>query len=103
MNLLFVCNQGRHRSRTAADMLSGNLSTRAVGLFSERPLAESDLSWADLVIVMEDFQRTEISKRFPKQYLQKQIVCIDIPDMYSYGDPALKTLLRQRMLSVEPL
>ena len=47
--------------------------------------------------LMEDDQRSEISKRFPKQYMQKLILSLDIPDVYQYNQPELMDLLRSRM------
>ena len=63
-------------------------------------LDEKTLSWADLVIVMENFQRSEIAKRFPKQYLKKRILSLDIPDVYSYMQPELIERLNIKMNEV---
>ena len=49
---------------------------------------------------MEDFQRTEIANRFPQQYIKKQIVSLDIPDIYTYNDPELISLLKNRMSKI---
>ena len=38
---------------------------------------------------MEDAQRSEISKRFPKQYMQKRILSLNIPDIYHFNQPEL--------------
>ena len=84
MNLLFVCNLGRNRSRTAAEILSDKHNTRYRGIYSNL-IAKEDVAWADLVIVMEDHQRSEIAKRFPEEYLKKKIISIDVPDIYNYN------------------
>ncbi len=94
VKVLFVCNQGRHRSRTAAELFAKEFETAYAGLYSDRPVTERQLAWADLVLVMEDAQRTELSKRFPKLYLQKRILSLDVPDVYSYGQPELVRRLR---------
>ena len=88
MNILFVCNQGMNRSKTAEVLFKDKYKTRSAGLFNNL-LTEDDLSWADTVFVMEDFQRSEIAKRFPKQYLKKRILVLDIPDIYRYDQPEL--------------
>ncbi len=103
MNVLFVCNQGKHRSKTAALLFKDQFDTDFVGLFSLHPLTEKQLEWADLVVVMEDFQRKEIANRFPKHYLQKQIISFDVPDVYSFNQPALISLLKQKAELLQPL
>lgn len=69
----------------------------SAGLYNDKPVTAKELEWADLVIVMEASQRGEIAKRFPKQYLLKQIVCLDIPDIYHYDQPELVQLLNSKM------
>ena len=95
MNLLFVCNQGRYRSKTAAELFSDDFSTRYRGLY-DNILQRADLEWADSVVAMEEAQRREIGKRFPKEYLQKQIVCWDIPDRFDYNQEELIALLKEK-------
>jgi predicted protein tyrosine phosphatase len=98
MNILFVCNQGIHRSRTAAELFSNKFNTKYAGIYNN--LITSDmLEWADKVIVMEDKQRTEIANKFPKLYMQKQILSWDIPDIYSYNQPKLIQELKRKELS----
>ncbi len=65
----------------------------SAGLFNENPVTEKQLDWADWVILMEDEQRTEIANRFPKQYLQKRILSLNIPDVYHYNQPELIDVL----------
>ncbi|MFH1133224.1 MAG: phosphotyrosine protein phosphatase [Nanoarchaeota archaeon] len=96
MNLLFVCNQGKNRSRTAAELFKGRYKTRSSGLFASRPLSEKALTWADLVVVMEDAQRAEIGKRFPATYLKKKIISLDIPDIFQYNQSELIDLLQDQ-------
>lgn len=96
MNVLFVCNQGKHRSRTAAE-LHNTFSSKYAGLYSESPVTATDLAWADVIAVMEYDQEKELASRFPDIYLRKRIVCLDIPDVYSYGQPQLKELLRRKI------
>jgi len=93
MRILFLCNQGKHRSRTAAELFSKAFETQYAGLYGNEVTAQQ-LAWADLILVMEDHQRTELSKRFPKLYGQKRILCLDIPDVYGYNQPELKDRLK---------
>ena len=99
MRILFVCNQGKNRSRTAAEMLSDKHSTAYAGIFTN--LKEETLEWADLVITMDDAQRKEIGSRFPRQYLKKRILSINVPDIYSYGQVELKELLEERLSAIQ--
>lgn len=104
MKVLFICNQNQHRSKTAEDIFKDKFDTKSAGLFNEKPLTEEELSWADVVACMEDFQRQEIAKRFPKQYLQKKIIALNIPDMFQYGQKELIDLLNHQLnLYKQPL
>ncbi|MFC1755715.1 phosphotyrosine protein phosphatase, partial [Thermoproteota archaeon] len=94
MKALFICNQNQNRSRKAKELFSNRFETRSAGLYNENPVTEDDLAWADIVIVMEDIQRSELAKRFPKQYLQKRIISLDIPDIYDYNQTELDEVLK---------
>jgi len=97
MNILFICNQNKNRSKTAEVLFSDMYSTKSAGLYNSKPVNAKQLEWADTIIVMEDEQRSELAKRFPKQYMQKRILLLDIPDIYSYNNPQLVQLLREKM------
>jgi len=97
MNILFICNQGKNRSKTAAELFAGCFQTESAGLYSNPSVTKKQLTEANVVIVMEEEHRTEMRKRFPSVYMQKQILVLDIPDIYHYGQPALVQLLKSRM------
>jgi len=90
MKVLFICNQNQNRSKTAEEIFSERFQTKSAGLFNKKPVTKNQLEWADLVVVMEDFQRQEIAERFPKQY----IISLNIPDVYNYKDQNLIDLLK---------
>jgi predicted protein tyrosine phosphatase len=96
MKVLFVCNQGRHRSRTAAELFSGQFETKYAGLYSETPVSAKELAWADVIVAMEEHQREELVKRFPKECLQKRLVTLGVPDAYSFQQPELVDMLRMK-------
>lgn len=96
MKVLFICNQNQHRSKTAEEVFKGKFETLSAGLYNENPLTEEQLAWADLVVVMEDEQRTELAKRFPKWYMKKKIISLNIPDTYYYNQPELITILQRK-------
>jgi len=97
MKVLFVCNQNQNRSKTAEDMFKFQFETKSAGLFNKNPVTEGEISWADIIIVMENSQRTELAKRFPKSYMKKQILSLDIPDIYSYNQPELVSLIKSKV------
>lgn len=97
MNILFICNQNQHRSRTAEDLFRDRFNTRSAGLYNDRPVTEEHISWADTIIVMEEVQRTELAKRFPKLYMNKRILSLDVPDIYRYNQPELIAILNDKM------
>ncbi|MEW5896754.1 MAG: phosphotyrosine protein phosphatase [Nanoarchaeota archaeon] len=96
MNILFICNQNLNRSKTAEELFKDQFNTKSAGLYNQKPVTEKQLSWADVVIVMEEGQRSEIAKRFPKRYMQKRIISFDIPDIYTYNHPKLIESLKSK-------
>jgi predicted protein tyrosine phosphatase len=103
MHLLFVCNQNRLRSPTAAHVFGGRpgIEARSAGVNPDAatPVTRELLEWSDLVFVMEKRQRNLIRKRFPDLYQARRIVCLYIPDEFDFLDPGLITLLERK---VEP-
>ena len=97
MKVLFICNQNQNRSKTAEEIFKGRFQTKSAGLYNEEPVTAKQLSWADVVVVMEDAQRAEIAKRFPKQYMQKRILSLNIPDVYHYNQPELIGILKAKI------
>ncbi len=97
MKVLFVCNQNENRSKTAEELFKGKLETKSAGLYNEKPITKKQVSWADIVVVMEDSQRNELAKRFPALYMQKQIISLDIPDKYQYNQPELVKELKSKI------
>jgi len=97
MKVLFICNQNQNRSKTAENMFKGKFETKSAGLYNEKPVTAKQLSWADAIIVMDEEQRREIAKRFPKQYMQKRILSLDIPDVFHYNQPELVNMLKSKI------
>jgi predicted protein tyrosine phosphatase len=91
--LLFVCSKNRLRSLTAEHMLQGT-SGYAVKSAGTEPNArirvnEGHLGWADLIFVMEKRHRHILEENFPEAVNAKRIICLNIPDVYRYMEPAL--------------
>lgn len=95
--VLFICNQNQNRSKTAEELFRDKFETKSAGLFNKSPVSVKELGWADVVLVMEEEQRHELAKRFPKIYLKKRILNLDIPDVYAHGDPRLVGILKLKV------
>lgn len=102
MNVLFICNQNQNRSKTAEEIFKDRFKTKSAGLYNVKPVTEKQLSWADTVIVMEEAQRSEIAKRFPKQYMLKRILSLDVSDVYHYNQSELIGILKSKIDDVLP-
>lgn len=81
-------------------MFKDRFETKSAGLFNENPVDKKQINWADLIVVMEEDQRKEIGKRFPEEYLDKRIVSLDIPDIFSFNQPELKNTLKEKIKKV---
>ena len=103
LKLLFICSQNKIRSLTAEHMLQGvpGLAVKSAGTEpkSRVRVNEGHIGWADLIFVMEKKHRRFLEENFPEALEGKSIICLNIPDEYSYMEPALmdelKTGLRQ--------
>jgi len=95
--VLFICNQNQNRSKMAEELFKDRFQTKSAGLHNKKPVSIKEIEWADIIIVMEEEQRLEISKRFPKQYMQKRVLSLDISDIYNYGTPKLEQQLKSKM------
>lgn len=101
--ILFVCTANQHRSRTAEDLYNSDprFEVRSAGTDAseeypdERRLTEEDVSWADIIFVMERYHLRFIEERFPAG--ARKVVLLNIPDVYYRGDPRLVELLRERL------
>ncbi len=101
-NVLFICSQNWHRSKTAETIFSNNqsLNVKSAGTntYAETPLSNQLLTWADTVFVMEPHHKQSILKRFDSSIIQdKQIIVLDIPDRYHYMDPTLIDMLKRKV------
>ena len=97
--LLFICTLNLQRSPTAAEIFKDKYETKSAGVgdTAKQPLTAELLEWADVVFVMEDWQRKVIGEKFPKQYLKKKIINLDIPDMYYFMNEELVKVLKEKV------
>jgi len=94
---LFICSRNRLRSPTAEQVFAAwpGVETDSAGLAddAEVPLEPEQLAWADIVFVMEKRHRARLAARFSRHLQGKQVICLDIPDDYSFMQPELVQLL----------
>ena len=104
MNLLFLCSRNHWRSPTAEALYRDDprVEARSAGVSSvaRRRVTEKLLLWADLICVMEHWQKKRLREDFPDLFHDLHVEVLDIPDDYEFMDPALKELILER---VEPL
>ncbi len=100
-HVLFICSQNRLRSPTAERVFSDreDIEAASAGLNHDavQPVTPSLLEWADVVFVMEKAHLNRLRKRFGRFLNQQKIVCLNIPDIYDYMEPALIDLLSVRI------
>jgi predicted protein tyrosine phosphatase len=96
--LLFVCGRNKWRSPTAERIFSHSttLEVRARGLSASavRRVAASDVSWADVVFVMEPSHKRQLLALFRAELGGRPVHVLDIPDEYQFMDPELVDLLQ---------
>ena len=76
------------------------VETASAGLAPEadEPLTPEHLDWADLIFVMEPVHRRRLQTRFRRHLRPARVVCLDIPDDYTFMQPELVALLKGRVV-----
>ena len=95
--LLFVCSRNQWRSPTAETIFrkAPGLEVRSGGTSpkARHTVSFSDISWADIIFVMESKHRRILRQKFAELLEHKNLINLDIPDDYQYMDPELVDLL----------
>ena len=75
-----------------------NIETDSAGLNADAEVRVSSeqIEWADIIFVMEKSQRAKLTRQFRKNLNGKRVVCLDIPDSYSYMQPELIEILKKK-------
>lgn len=101
MKALFLCGKGRIRSPAAAEIAlewPGVASDFAgLGADADERLTQGQLDWATRIFVMERRHRARLARLPGLDASGRRTVCLDVPDRFSPGDPALHDLLRARL------
>jgi len=61
---------------------------------------DKDTQEKTVLVNVHHNKRTEIAKRFPKQYMQKQIISLNIPDIYYKNQPELIKVLKKKIIEL---
>jgi predicted protein tyrosine phosphatase len=104
--VLCVCSAGLLRSPTAALVLSQepyNFNTRSCGVSSEYALIPIDtvlVAWADEIVCMQKEHAITVRRLLEStdMYYDEapKVKVLDIPDDFSYRDPNLMALIKER-------
>jgi predicted protein tyrosine phosphatase len=99
--ILFVCGQNKLRSPTAEHVFASwpGVETASAGLKHEAevPVCPELLAWADVIFVMERSHRAKLAQAFRKHLGGKRVICLEVPDRFSYMQPELVSLLEARV------
>ncbi len=99
--ILFICSQNKLRSPTAEQVFSQTpgLDVLSAGTNNDAitPLSAELVEWADKIFVMENMHRTKLQQRFRSALNGKNIICLGIPDNFSYMDPELIAILKKKV------
>jgi predicted protein tyrosine phosphatase len=99
--VLFVCSQNRLRSPTAEQVFSchKDLEVDPAGTNhdAENPLTAKLVRWAGMIFVMEKAHRAKLRRHFRPALTGKRVICLDIPDDYSFMQPELVRLIEARV------
>ena len=100
-NLLFLCSRNRLRSPTAERVFADwpGVETASAGLApdADEPLTLDHLDWTDLIFVMEPVHRRRLQTRFRRHLKTARVICLNIPDNYTFMQPELVALLKARV------
>lgn len=99
-NLLIVCGRNKRRSRTAEFLFKNDnrFSVRSAGISpkSDRKISEKDIHWANLILVMENNQRSKIREMYRHLEIPK-IEILNIPDDYEFMNEELIGILTEKV------
>jgi predicted protein tyrosine phosphatase len=97
---LFICSQNRLRSPTAEQVFASwpDVESDSAGLGNDAdvPLSSEQIAWANIIFVMEKAHRNRLAAKFKAHLNGKRVICLDIPDNYTYMQPELIQLLEAK-------
>ena len=101
-NLLFICSKNQWRSPTAEALFKNHPlnHARSAGTSDKARIKinQSLIEWSDVVFVMERKHLDILKSRFSEAISDKQVIVLNIPDEYQFGDPELIQLLKDELV-----
>ncbi len=98
--LLFLCSRNQWRSPTAEAVYQNDprveVCSAGTSASARRRVSEKLLRWADLILVMEPEHKRRLREQFPDLIHELRVEVLDIPDDYTFMDPELVALIRER-------
>jgi predicted protein tyrosine phosphatase len=102
--VLFVCSKNQWRSPTAEKLYQNDprIEVRSAGLSPKSPhqITSADITWAELILVMEEEHKKRIIETFRGDVELPEILVLGIPDEYRFMDPELVEVLRESVEGV---
>lgn len=99
-NILVVCGRNKRRSKTAETIFrtAKEFTMRSAGLSPKSPsqISVTKISWADVIMVMEDFHKSRIIAQYRHMDLPP-IYVLHIEDEYDYMQLELIEILEERI------
>lgn len=93
MHLLFLCSQNKRRSLTAEKLFDGQNGHQARSAGTENnarlKLTLGLVGWADIIFCMEKKHVRRLKEKYSDIIADKTVICLNIPDDYSYMDDDL--------------
>ena len=100
--VLFLCRHNRMRSPTAERVFQKrvDLEVRSAGTARDALARVNShmLDWADDIFIMDDQQRRSLRRRFSGHPALGRLICLDIPDEFTFLQPELIALLEHQTL-----
>lgn len=97
MRVLFLCSRNRLRSPTAEQVFGSwpGIEAESAGLSrdADTPLTSELVEWAQLIFVMETPHRVKLAKEFRAHLHEQRVICLGIPDRFTFMQPELVELL----------
>lgn len=101
LNVLFICGKNRLENPSAQQVFAaypGVQCTEAeLGPGARQPVTAAHVATADLIFVMEKTQQLRLMEQFTPQISGQRIICLDIPEDYSFLAPPLIDLLMSKV------
>jgi predicted protein tyrosine phosphatase len=107
VHLLFICSRNKWRSPTAENLYRKvpGYTAKSAGTDrgARRRVTAGLLGWADVIFVMESRHRDHLRAKFSEAITGKRVICLRIPDDFTYNDPELIDLLKANLSPYLPV